>query len=353
MLVAVIMAGGAGTRFWPLSTQDKPKQFLSLIGGRSLLQHSYDRVKGLISPDKILVLTNDSYRGLVANQLPELPNANIIGEPIRKDTAAAVALAALLCRHRFGNATMITLTADHLIEPVDRFIRVLSEAADACQDGLLYTIGIAPTYPATQFGYLYAKRLVKRGEFLHFEVAQFKEKPDRDTARKFIDSGMYYWNSGMFVWGVETILAEFQRRLPRHLEILEPVVGALEEDGSLNKSSLLYAFQKLERISIDYAILEKSRSVRTIVADIIWDDLGGWRAVAQYLSLDNSGNRLHGSVWSEEANDNVVFSEDPGEEILLLGVEDLVVVRAGQRTLVAHRDHLDSLKAAVENLVNH
>lgn len=347
-IVATIMAGGAGTRFWPLSTEERPKQFLSLVGERSLLQMSFDRMRGLVPPEQVMVLTNESYEDLVAAQLPEIPRDNIIGEPSRRDTAAAVALAALMTHHRFGEATMVLLTADHVISPLENFQAALREAVDGCQSGGLYTLGIRPTYPATGFGYLQTGQALAAGSLSHFKVDRFKEKPSAEVAQVFLESGNYFWNSGMFVWRTDEILKEFERNLPAHIETLRPVMPLMgTERGRLE---LMAAFDKLERISVDYAILEKAADVRAVIPEITWDDVGGWRAVAQYLSLDGSGNRLHGSVWSEEANHNVVFSEDPEEKVLLLGVEDLVVVRSGRRTLVAHRDRLDSLKLAVDNL---
>ena len=347
-IVATIMAGGAGTRFWPLSTEERPKQFLSLVGERSLLQMSFDRMRGLVRPEQVMVLTNESYEDLVAAQLPEIPRDNIIGEPSRRDTAAAVALAALVTHHRFGEATMVLLTADHVISPLENFQAALREAVEGCQSGGLYTLGIRPTYPATGFGYLQTGQALQAGSLSHFKVDRFKEKPSQEVAQVFLESGNYFWNSGMFVWRTDEILKEFARNLPAHIETLRPVMPLMGTDRG--RLELMAAFDKLERISVDYAILEKATDVRAVIPDITWDDVGGWRAVAQYLSLDGSGNRLHGSVWSEEANHNVVFSEDPEEKVLLLGVEDLVIVRSGRRTLVAHRDRLDSLKLAVDNL---
>lgn len=347
-LVVVIMAGGAGTRFWPLSTEERPKQFLSLVGERSLLQMSFDRMEGLVPPERILVLTNHGYRDLVADQLSEIPRENIIGEPSRKDTAAAVALAALITEQRFGDSTMVLLTADHVISPLENFQEAILEAARGCQEGGLYTLGIRPTYPATGFGYLQMGRPLSGGSLPHFQVDRFKEKPSEEVAQVFLENGNYFWNSGMFVWRTDAVLKEFAKNLPAHLEALRPAIAQVARGEG--HAELLAAFDQLERISIDYAILEKAEDVRAVIPEITWDDVGGWRAVSEYLSLDNSGNRLRGSVWSEEANHNVVFSEDPEEKVLLLGVEDLVVVRSGSRTLVAHRDRLDSLKLAVEHL---
>lgn len=342
------MAGGAGTRFWPLSTEERPKQFLSLVDERSLLQMSFDRVRGMVEPEQVLVLTNESYEEQVAALLPELPRNNIVGEPSRKDTAAAVALASVLARHRFGETTMILLTADHVISPVEKFQAALWEAVHGCQNGGLYTLGIRPTYPATGFGYLQMGEALPQGQLPHFRVERFKEKPDLELAKTFLESGHYYWNSGMFVWKADQILAEFSRNLPTHLETLEPVAPGIGTHQG--REQLRDAFQKLEKISVDYAILEKASDVRAVIPDLNWDDVGGWQAVAPYLQLDEFDNRARGAIWSEQSSHNIIFSEEPEEKVLLLGVDNLVVVRSGSRTLVAHRDHLDSLKLAVDNL---
>jgi mannose-1-phosphate guanylyltransferase len=213
-LVVVIMAGGAGTRFWPMSIEARPKQFLSLFGERTLLQASYDRVAGLVPPEQVLVLTSANFVDLVREQLPELPEQNVVGEPMRRDTSAAVALAALICRERFGDPVMAVLTSDHLIQPVDEFQSTLQSAARGATGagGALYTIGILPTYPAEGFGYLHRGALLAEDEGVqHFKLQQFKEKPDRVTAERYLESGEYYWNSGMFIWSTSAILAELKR----------------------------------------------------------------------------------------------------------------------------------------------
>lgn len=348
MIAVVIMAGGAGTRFWPMSTEQRPKQFLTLFGTRSLLQLSYDRIRALVAPENILVLTSEAYRAMVAEQLPELPAINIIGEPLRRDTAAAIAWAALILRARFSDPTMVVLTSDHVIEPVASFQDALLEAVEGCQQGSLYTLGIRPTYAATGFGYLQMGELIRGGKLPHYRVESFKEKPGLEVAQSFVASGRYAWNSGMFVWRVESILKEFQLYLPRHLELLAPVV--FSEDVPSKKIELLKAFEALERISIDYAILEKAADVHAVIPEVTWDDLGGWMAMGPYLRADRLENRCRGRVGCEESKNNLVFSEDDKEEILLLGVEKLVVVRVAGRTLVADRQHLDLLKEAVGRL---
>lgn len=345
------MAGGAGTRFWPLSTEERPKQFLALTEQRTLLQLSYARARLVVDPERILVLTNAAYTSIVAEQLPELPSQNIIGEPSRRDTAAAVALAALLTEQRFGQrAVMALLTADHIIAPPEELRTALIEAAEGCQSGALYTLAIPPTYPATGFGYLHLGETLEGHHLPHRRVVCFKEKPSLDLAAEFLEEGSYFWNSGMFVWTTAAILKEFERYLPSHLATLRPVLQA--HPRAISTADLASAFAQLQRISVDYAILEKAQDVRAVVPNFTWDDVGGWRAVASYLPEDDLGNRCRGTVHHEQARGNLVFLDNSEESLLLLGVEDLIVVRAGTKTLVARRDRIDDLKGAVDRMTS-
>lgn len=338
-LTVTILAGGAGTRFWPLSTEDRPKQFLTLQGERSLLQMSYDRVASLVGPERIQVLTNERYVALVREQLPELPSSNVVGEPARRDTAAAVALAALFSEKRFPGATMAVLTADHWISPTQAFHQAMREATERAVDGTLYTFGIRPDHPATGYGYLETDLY----DPPHGKVLKFKEKPDLETARRFLEAGNYFWNSGMFVWRQEDILNEFRRHLPRHLELLEP---HLEGDWRSK-------FLELERISIDYAILEKAEKVGVMVPSFDWNDVGGWHTVGELLSEDAQGNRVRGRGLLDQTSNTLTFCEDQEEQVVLVGVKDLVVVRSQNRTLVVNRHHLDSLKGVIARLNDH
>ncbi|MCC6747339.1 MAG: mannose-1-phosphate guanylyltransferase [Deltaproteobacteria bacterium] len=350
-LVVVIMAGGAGTRFWPLSTEKRPKQFLTLLGERTLLQQSYDRARGLVPPERILVLTNDRFVPLVREQLPELPERNTIGEPCRRDTAAAVALAALLAQQRFGAAVMAVLTADHLIQPVEALQETIRSAARAAasSDTALYTFGITPAYPATGYGYLHRGKLLEQdGPVGHYELEQFREKPDLATAEAYVASGEYSWNSGMFVWSTTAILAELARHVPDHLTHLRPVATA---DGTPGFADALRAgFEPLRSISIDFAVMEKAADVRCAVARFDWSDVGGWLALEEFLEKDASENAHRGAIHTEEAGRNLVFCEDPTEHVALVGVRDLVVVRTGDRTLIVHRDQTELVKTLVKKL---
>ncbi len=349
-LVAVVMAGGVGTRFWPLSTPERPKQFHALVGERSLLQLAVDRLVGLVPPERTLVLTQRAFVSHVREHLPQLPVDNVIGEPARRDTAAAVCLGALLARRRFGDPVMLTVTADHLISPVEAFHRAALSAARAARlSSALYTFGIPPTSPATAYGYLeLGERIGADDGVEHYRLARFHEKPDPVTARTYLMAGIYLWNSGMFAWTAGSILAEFARHLPGHLEALEQAVAA---DGTAAwEAGLSAAFEPLPRISVDYAIMEQATDVRCVRSSFSWSDVGGWIALGEHLEADRFGNRRHARLHVLDAEDNLVFAEDPEEIVALVGVRDLVVVRAGRRTLVVHRDRAEEVKALVESL---
>jgi mannose-1-phosphate guanylyltransferase len=349
-LVIVIMAGGVGTRFWPLSTDEVPKQFLDLFGDRSLLQQSFDRVSDLVPPERILVLTNAAFVSTVQEQLPEIPTKNIIGEPIRRDTAAAVGLAALLCRKRFGNPVMVTLTADHLIEPVSLFQKTLLSAASKAAEGeALYTFGVEPTYPATGYGYLErGTQIFDDGGIEHFQLLHFKEKPHLEAARAYVQSGDFYWNAGMFVWTAEAILKEMAIHLPNHVKVLS---HAVEFDQTPQwADALKTAFESLHRVSIDFGVMEKAQKVCCVASRFSWRDVGGWLALESCLSQDEAGNCCYGEPVTLDATDNLVFCEDPEETVMLIGVKDLVIVRVGARTLITHKDRTEDVKKLVERM---
>jgi mannose-1-phosphate guanylyltransferase len=331
-----------------MSNQECPKQFMHLFHDRTLLQQAFDRVAGLVPTNNILVVTNERYMSIIRQQLPEIPQANIIGEPIVRDTAAAITLGAVLCRHRFGNPTMVVLTADHLISPIDVFHRTLLSAVRAATEAeCLYTFGVVPTFPATGYGYLeHGKRIKADDGVEHFELLRFKEKPDLETARLYVASNKFLWNSGMFVWTVETILDEIGRHLPVHAKALFPLANI---DGSdAWGTALRTAFNALPRISIDFGVMEKSKRVRTVRATFEWSDVGGWLALKEFLSPDGAGNVAHGCIKCENASGNIVFCKEDKETVALVGVDNLVVVRAGDKTLVTHRDHTEDVKKLVE-----
>jgi mannose-1-phosphate guanylyltransferase len=343
-VVAIIMAGGAGTRFWPLSTEAKPKQFLNLFDDRSLLQKSFDRISGLIPHHRVLILTSEAFVPLVREQLPQVPIENIIGEPVRRDTAGAVALGAVLCRKRFGNPVIITLTADHVIEAIESFHRsLLSAARFARTSGALYTFGIQPSYPATAYGYLELGQKVADDDGIeHFELRRFKEKPNLETARRYVASNGFCWNSGMFVWTAEAILHELEIHLPHHVRSLSQACESVGTDHWLQ--ALKEGFESLEVISIDFAVMEKAREVRCVSLNFFWTDVGGWLALRDFLPSDAEGNAYRGGIATLDAADNIVFCDDPEEQVMLIGIKDLVIVRTGRNTLVVHKDRTQDIK---------
>lgn len=347
-LVVVIMAGGTGTRFWPLSTEEIPKQFLTVFGDRSLLQKSYDRICDLVPPERVLILTNASFVSMVKEQLPQIPKENIIGEPMRRDTAAAVALAALLTKKRFGPSVMATLTADHLISPVSEFQKSLLSAIKFAQrEEILYTFGIEPTFPATGYGYLERGKQVADDDGIeHFELTRFKEKPDAQTAAAYVASGRYYWNSGMFVWATDTILKALKNHLPNHIETIQQAVE-LDATGGWEKA-LYDAFSVLPKISIDFGVMEKAEKVFCVAGKFAWSDVGGWLSLGNCLEKDESGNACQCDVLSCDATNNIVFCQDSKEPILLVGVHDLVIARTKNGTLIAHKERTEDIKKLVE-----
>jgi len=351
-MVAVIMAGGVGTRFWPLSTSKIPKQFLDLFGDSTLLQLSFHRACKLVPPERVLVLTNVAHVETVKKQLPRLPVENIIGEPVRCDTAAAVSLAAALCRKRFGNPVMIMLTADHLIEPAEVFRQaVLSAVAVARKKDVLYTFGIPPDFPATGYGYLEVGRKVADDNGVeHFELLSFKEKPDFETALRYVKSQKYYWNSGMFVWATDAILKQIQRHLPAHFKELSRV-AALDRTAEWD-DAISAAFRRLNPISIDFAVMEKASNIRCVASKFSWSDVGGWLALKDHLPRDRAGNWCRGRTITLDATDNLIFCQDPSETVMLIGIKDLVIVRAGNRSLIVHKDRTEDIKKLVASTEN-
>ena len=349
-LVVAIMAGGSGTRFWPMSREERPKQFLNLTGPRTMLQVTRDRLEGLVPPERILVLTNAKFVDLVREQLPELPVDNIIGEPMPRDTSGAVALAAELVELKWPGAVLAILAADHTIEPPVRFREVLLATAEAAAaEGGLYTFGIKPRNAATGYGYLEVGDRIgeRRGASFH-RLAAFREKPDLPTAEQFLVSGRHLWNSGMFVWRTSDIQAEIQRHLPQHHAALAK--AALEWGTPGFEAALRKAFEPLPKVSIDFGVMEKAADVRCAVADFDWNDVGGWVALEQVLPLDQAGNWTQADLLSIGSTRNIVVSESAGHKVVCIGVDDLIVVTTPGATLVCRKSEAERIKQAVEAL---
>jgi mannose-1-phosphate guanylyltransferase len=350
MLYAIIMAGGSGTRFWPKSRRDRPKQLLRLSGDATMIQQTVARIAPLVPRDRILIITGADQAAATRAQLPDLPAENIIAEPAPRDTAPCVALAAGIVRKRDSQATMIVMPADHVIEPPEAFHATVQAAASVVdQDpGALVTFGIKPTHPETGYGYIERGPLLEtRGGIPVYEVVQFREKPDRATAEAFLAAGNFAWNAGIFVWRAHTILDELKAHRPNLALALEPIfqsLGMPEEAETLAR-----LFPSLERIPIDKAVMERAARVRVLEVPYRWSDVGDWRALAALIEPDSSGNATQGSVVARGTTNSIIISDDGGL-VATLGVDNLVVVHSGKATLVARKDQLDKLKALVEGL---
>jgi len=345
--VAVLMAGGAGTRFWPLSTPDLPKQFVTALTDRPLYVQAAERARLLVPWERVLVMTQAGFVDLVREQTPEALPANVILEPLRRNTAAAIILAAIVISRRWPGATMVVMPSDHLIADTDAFRQTLSKAVARARRGGLGTIGIPPTSPATGFGYLRLAR--KRDGDGPVRVEQFVEKPDRARAEQYVASGRYVWNSGIFVWQAKALLEAAARHLP---QVYEPLARLRKVvDTPAFDSRVHEAFQHIESISVDYGIMEKAEDVWAVPATFSWNDLGSWLAAAELLPADASGNHVRGKVILGGARGNVVIAESAAP-LVVAGVSDCVVIQGPAGTLVCHKDMMDHLKPLLERVLS-
>ena len=350
MLHAVVMAGGSGTRFWPKSRRNKPKQLLRLHGDATMLQQTVARVSALTPPDRIFIITGADQAAAVRAQLPDLPPGNVVSEPCPRDTAPCVGLASKIIAKRDPDATMIVMPADHVIKPVETFLKTVRLAVSLIDKdpSAFVTFGIKPTRPETGYGYIERGEALGTTEGIAFhKVAQFREKPDAATAQMFLDTGNFGWNSGIFLWRAQAILDALSREKPvlsAHLDRIGDALGTDREEAVIAAE-----FPQMEKVPIDKAVMEKATNV--IVLEVIydWNDVGDWRALTELVPPDASGNSLQGTVLPVETTNSIVVSDDGGL-IATLGVDNLVIVQSGGATLVARKDQLDKLKALVEGL---
>jgi mannose-1-phosphate guanylyltransferase len=348
-MYALILAGGSGERFWPLSRRARPKQLLPLVSDKTLLEETVARLKGLIPLERILILTNAEQEKAVRKLLRNLPEENIVAEPAKRDTAAAIALGTGWVAMRDHTAIMVVLPADHVIANRAAFQETVGLAADAAQEASeLVTIGIKPTWACPEFGYIEHGKPVRLRKHpdtdaIH-RVLRFREKPNADLAESFLRRGNFRWNAGMFVWSVPTVLREFNRHTPE----LADFVSQLRAPGNF-ETALRERFGKLPRISFDYAIMEKADRVLVVEAGFDWDDIGSWRAVANYFEKDKRGNAANRAIMTIDSSNNIVFEED-GTTIALVGVHDLIIVRTPEALLVCHRHEAERIKELIGKL---
>lgn len=348
---AVIMAGGGGTRLWPLSRKSRPKQMLSLFGERSLFQTAVRRLEGIFPPERILVVTVQEQAADLQSQAPQIPPENYLLEPLPRGTASVVGLAAVALQERDPQAVMAILTSDHYIGNEDRFRQLLSTAERVAEDDFLVTLGIEPTFAATGYGY------IQKGERLNtyngmdvYRVERFTEKPDEQTARRFLESGDHSWNSGMFVWQVSSIMAEFERQMPALFATLQEISAAW---GSASQREVIqHVWPGLKSETIDYGIMEGARRVAVIPASgLEWSDVGSWDSLFDLLEGDEEGNIvMGGNHIGLDTQDTLVYVDEEPRLIVTIGVQELVVVDTGDVLLVCHKDQAQRVRQVVKQL---
>jgi len=354
----IIMAGGRGERFWPVSREKTPKQLISLFGDRTFLQQAVDRVLPLVPIKNILIITNAVQAPEVRKQLPKLPKENIIAEPVGRDTTAAVTLGAAIVGQRSTNAVMAVLPADHVIPEEKKFQQVLADAFDLAGRGqVIVTIGIKPTEPATGYGYIRTGNIlpppqgVKSYKTTFFKAEQFVEKPNFEKALEYLNSGQYRWNAGMFVWSFVTITQGLEKHQPEMAAACQRWFVAAKNSAKLEKV-LAKEYPEIKKISIDFALMEKAQNV--VVADgaFEWDDLGSWNALARHLKADADGNCAVGDFIHVDAARNIIFDARTKNRtpIAVVGLRDSILVQTDDAVLLAHKSQAQKVKELVKKL---
>lgn len=356
MNYAVVMAGGTGKRLWPLSRQKRPKQVLKLLDGQTLLSRCVERLFPIFDIRNIIVLTNAGYADVVRENLPDLPANNIIAEPVVRDTTGAIGLGATILAKCDPEASMAVLTADQLLEPPEVLQQALRDAFEFVSKApdALITFGIKPTFPSTQLGYIKCAgpRQCPKCKNVVYSVEAFKEKPDLATAQKYVESGEYSWNSGMFVWKARTILSCLEKLLPESAEPLRRIAAAW--DTPQQEKALKEWFPKLPKISIDFAVMEKAGNVHAIQLNCQWLDMGSFAALADVIKSDENGNVVVAGV-SEllDCRNSILVTEDKGHLMAAIGLQDIVIAHTPDATLVCHVSQTEQLKALLERIEQH
>ncbi len=347
MRYAVIMAGGAGTRLWPLSRRGMPKQLLPLLGDKSLLRISFDRIRACVPVENIFVCTGAAYAAEVQAELPELRPDRLLGEPVGRDSLNAVAWPAAVIHAEDPDAIIATVTADHVIEPMAKFTEAMNTAFSVVEQypDALVTFGVVPDRPATGFGYLKQGKALPRFEVDVCEVAEFKEKPDAATAKQYLASGRFWWNSGMFVWRADTLLSQLEQLLP---DTHAAVLRLAQKPDLIND-----IYPTLEKTSVDYGIMEPvshglgTARVFGVSLDIDWADVGSFAALAGQLEADDGGVIAKGDTVHIDSTDSLLINRAEGRALAVMGVNDLVIVQTDDITLVCPKSYSDRVKELV------
>jgi len=337
MLCALIMAGGKGERFWPLSTEDKPKQFLNLLGEESMIQLTVKRLEEIIPLERIFIVTAERYTSLIKEHLPQLPERNIILEPEIKNTAPCIAFSAFYIREYYEDSTLVVLPSDHLILDEDKFRNIIltgEKFVEKNQNSIL-TIGINPTRPDTGYGYIHSGKEVDTiDNYKIIEVESFKEKPCLSLAEQYIKDKDYLWNSGMFIWKTSTIINKTKEFLPETFNILS--------NTNLNdQENIKENYNKLEAVSVDYGIMEKTKDIFVIPGDFGWDDLGSWNSLSRYKDTDKNNNVIDGSVALLNSKNNIIQTN---KKTYIMGVENLIVIETDNEIMIVNKDDISKIK---------
>lgn len=343
---ALIMAGGKGERFWPRSRVTLPKQFLSLTDdGKTMIQLTVERIRPLVELEDIYIATNENYKELVKQQLPGLPEENILCEPIGRNTAPCIGLGAVHVAAKYEDAVMIVLPSDHLIKHNDIFTETFTNACELAEQGEnLVTVGITPNYPETGYGYIKYDNTAKTG--VSYPVQKFVEKPDLETAKSYLADGSYLWNSGMFVWRVSVILDCFKKYMSSTFDGLLKIKEAIGTDSE--KDVLQKEFPNLESQSVDYGIMEKAENIYTLAGNFGWDDVGSWLAVGRIKENDENGNVVNGNVITVNTKNCVI--EGDKKLIATVGLRDVVVVDTKDATLITTKENAGEIKQVLAKL---
>ena len=343
------MAGGSGTRFWPASRNAKPKQLLNLTGDETMIQSTCRRLEHVIDAKRVSVITAAHLTAPIGEQLSDVPTENIVGEPCRRDTAPCVGIAAARVLAEDPEGIMLVCPADHVIQDHEAFANAVKQGAKLLesQPEAIITFGIRPSYPAESFGYIQGGDAIAGDGAPTFDVVRFREKPDRETAESYLESGNFYWNSGIFLWRADTIwnaLAKHEPEMHAHLDAIKSAIGTVDAEATFVKE-----FEAIDGKSIDYAVMERHPNVIVIEAPFDWDDVGSWQALSRLQPQDDSGNAVVGSHIGIDTNNCIVFGDDD-HTIVTIDLDDLIVVQTGDATLVAPKSSEERVREAVAAL---
>lgn len=348
-VTAVIMAGGRGERFWPRSRIKLPKQLLNITGEETMIQQTVNRLKGLVDIDNVYIVTNEDYVQIISQQLPEIKTGNILVEPMSRNTAACIGISALQIEQKDPDSVMVVIPSDHLIRKSEKFKSTIKSAIEMANEGPnIVTIGVIPTYAETGYGYI---NIGEEADLINnhkvFKVKKFVEKPDKKTAQQYIDNGSYFWNSGMIVLKVSTLLESIQKYMPGLHQALENIREAMDTEEE--DKVLFEEYSKLESISIDYGILEKTNPIYVIPADFGWDDVGAWTSLDRIHEPDENGNVVQGNVLSLDTKKCII--QGTGNKLIaIMGLENVIAVDTPDVTLICSKDKAQNIKELINEV---